>query len=110
WLKAINKEYANKSGTNGNNRWFGMELNYDWGFDSLQYNGNITGSKWRTKGDGEKRAYGFVYDKVNRLLGGDFSQGNGTSYTDNATINFDMQMGDGQTGTSAYDANGNINR
>jgi hypothetical protein len=85
-----------------------MELSYDWGFDKKQYTGNITGTKWRSKGDGMQRAYGYTYDKVNRLLGGDFSQGNGSGYADDATINFDMQMGDGLTALSAYDENGNI--
>ena len=104
WLKGINKGYANGTGTN----WFGMELNYDWGFDNKQFNGNIAGTKWRSKGDGERRSYGFGYDQVNRLMFGDFSQSNGSSYVDNTAINFDMQMGDAVTPSSAYDENGNI--
>ncbi|HEX7905820.1 MAG TPA: DUF6443 domain-containing protein, partial [Chitinophagaceae bacterium] len=107
WLKGINKYYANK-GTTETDRWFGMELDYDWGFQNNQYNGNIAGTKWRSKGDGEQRAYGYGYDKMNRLLSGDFSQHDGSGYMDNAVINFDMQMGDGQTASSAYDENGNI--
>jgi len=107
WLKGINKYYAN-GGSTETDRWFGMELNYDWGFNTNQYAGNIAGAKWRSKGDGERRAYGYGYDKLNRLMGGDFSQYNGTTYADNATVNFDMQMGDGQTATSAYDENGNL--
>jgi RHS repeat-associated protein len=106
WLKGINKDYANN--INGTNRYFGMELNYDWGFDNNQYNGNIAGTKWRSKGDGQQRAYGFGYDKVNRLLNSDFSQRTGAYYLDDATINFDSQMGDGVNGSSAYDENGNI--
>ena len=85
-----------------------MELAYDWGFAKKNYNGNIAGAKWRSKGDEVQRAYGYSYDKVNRLLGGDFSQGSGSSYADDATINFDMQMGDGVNAGSAYDENGNI--
>jgi RHS repeat-associated protein len=110
WLTSINKNFANNSGTNANNRWFGMQLNYDWGFGTNQYNGTIAGTKWRSKGDGAKKAYGFGYDKTNRLLSADFSQHDGSNYVDNATINFDMQVGDGVKATSAYDQNGNINR
>jgi RHS repeat-associated protein len=108
WLTGINKNYS--GGESGASSWFGMELNYDWGFgaNSNQYNGNISGIKWRSKGDGERRAHGYSYDKLNRLLGADFSQYDGTDYADNSMVNFDMQMGDGQTASSAYDGNGNI--
>jgi RHS repeat-associated protein len=120
WLRGINKDYATGSSTNN---WFGMELNYDHGFDLNQVNGNIAGAKWRSKGDGQQRAYGYSYDRANRILGADFSQGSGTTYADNPTIRFDMVMGDGVNGSSTaggtdgtaynsagntYDANGNI--
>ncbi len=110
WLKGINKEYANDLSPmqGAASRWFGMELNYDWGFANNQFNGNIGGIKWRSRGDGDRRAYGFGYDKVNRLLSGDFSQHNNTNYADNSAINFDMMMGDGTSAASAYDENGNI--
>lgn len=108
WLKGINKDYAN--GTGSNTSWFGMELSYDWGFNTNQFNGNIAGSKWRSKGDEELRAYGFDYDKANRLQFADFSQKSGSNYADDATINFDMQMGtlSGSTWINSYDDNGNI--
>lgn len=109
WIKAINKDYANNSGSNNSNRWFGMEMGYDWGFDSLQFSGNISGIKWRTRGDEKKRAFGFTYDKANRIMGADFSGGN-SSYHDFTAEKFDMQMGDGQTPSTAYDENGNIKK
>ncbi|MEJ0101421.1 MAG: hypothetical protein WDO19_02195 [Bacteroidota bacterium] len=110
WLKGINKDYANNTGET--DRWFGMELNYDWGFTTNQLNGNIAGTKWRSKGDGEQRAYGFGYDQVNRLQYGDFSQKDGSGYADNTNINFDMQIGElsGDEWQNTYDANGNIKK
>lgn len=107
WLKGINKDFVNNLPTS-NDRYFGMELNYDWGFEIPQYNGNVAGVKWKSKGDGERRSYGFTYDNASRLLGGDFGQHDGSGYSNNNVMNFDMQMGDGQTAYSAYDENGNI--
>ncbi|MDB5198056.1 MAG: cell well associated RhsD protein [Chitinophagaceae bacterium] len=106
WLLSINKIYSKISGTN--DRWFGMELNYDWGFDSAQFNGNITGIKWRSKGDGERRDYGFGYDKTNRLLFADFNQYSGSAWNKSAGVDFTSYMGDGTNYGTAYDANGNI--
>lgn len=107
WLKGINKDYVNDQ-PSGNGRFFGMELSYDWGFQGKQYSGNIAGVKWRSMGDGERRSYGFSYDKVNRLLGADFGQYNGSGYAEHGVVNYDMQMGDGQNASTAYDENGNI--
>ena len=117
WLTGINGDYANKTGVYNwpeEQQWFGMELSYDRGFYNNQYNGNIAGTKWRSKGDGEQRAYGFDYDKANRLLFADFNQvfGEVWSKSDasvpNYTIDFSMQMGNGTTSSTAYDENGNI--
>jgi RHS repeat-associated protein len=105
WLKGINKNYA--VGDN-NDHWFGMELNYDYGFEKNQLNGNIGGAKWRSKGDGQQRAFGYTYDPANRILGADFTEGSGSAYANNPLVNFDMVMGDGINAASAYDANGNI--
>ena len=104
WLKGVNKDYAIAG---NNSRWFGMELSYDWGFGNNQLNGNIAGVKWRSKGDGEQRAYGYGYDAANRLLKADFTQNNGV-WNQSAGLNFDTRMGDGINHTTAYDANGNI--
>ena len=92
WMTGINKDYVDVNGTNQSAA-FGMELNYDWGFMNPEFNGNISGVKWRSSGDGEKRAFGYSYDKVNRLMGADFSQHNGTAYDDNTNnMNFDVIM------------------
>jgi uncharacterized protein DUF6443 len=65
WLQSINKQYARAE---ADANWFGMELNYDRGFAHNQLNGNIAGTKWRSKGDGQQRAYGYTYDLANRIL------------------------------------------
>ena len=105
WLKGINKDYANNVNSNS---WFGMELDYDWGFAANQLNGNIAGTKWRSKGDGQQRSYGFGYDPLNRLLYADFNQFNGSGWDKSAGIDFSSMMGNGSDATTAYDENGNI--
>ncbi|HEY4150835.1 MAG TPA: DUF6443 domain-containing protein, partial [Chitinophagaceae bacterium] len=114
WLKGINKDYANNDNSQGNNNhWFGMELSYDYGFQANQLNGNISGIKWRSAGDGAQRAYGFGYDALNRLMYGDFNQLFSSSWQKQdpnsaLLIDFSTRMGDGINPASAYDENGNI--
>src|SRR5690606_16197546 len=108
WLTGINKEYVGDRRIQSK---FGMVISYDYGFEHNQLNGNISGIKWRSFGDEIQRAYGFGYDKVNRLLYADF---NHLSVQDNWDksdgIDFTSIMGDGQNPSTAYDANGNILR
>jgi RHS repeat-associated protein len=122
WLKGINKEYLNNGNQYSQDRWFGFELSYDFGFSldgippiitSAQgaYNGNIHGMVWRNRGSDKQRAYGFDYDNANRLLKADFSEqlpSSGASFNQDDGINFDMKMGNGINHWSAYDENGNI--
>ncbi|SHN35725.1 DUF6443 domain-containing protein [Chitinophaga sp. CF418] len=97
WLQGINRNFVN----NGNNtsNWFGLELSYDYGFDSSQYNGNIAGVKWKTRAD-SAWAYGYRYDTAGRLIKADFTQKNGG--------NWSQDKKDFTVSNLTYDANGNI--
>ncbi len=103
WLKSINADYVAGTGTN----YFGMELVYDnvssatgTSFTSAQYNGNIAGTSWKSRGNGINRKYDFTYDNINRLTDAAFLQFSGGSWN-NTKVNFSV------SGLS-YDANGNI--
>ncbi|TDW97277.1 DUF6443 domain-containing protein [Dinghuibacter silviterrae] len=112
WLKGINRPYANGTGT----AWWGMDLSYDWGYDSTALNGNISGIRWRSQGNGEQRSYGYAYDRANRLLYADFNQLFGSTWgksdpnNSNASLKIDFSswLGDGRSYGTAYDDNGNI--
>jgi RHS repeat-associated protein len=97
WLQGINKNFVNNGLSTSN--WFGQELSYDYGFDSVQYNGNIAGVKWKTRAD-SAWAYGYSYDKANHLTGAYFTQKNGGSWAQDKK-NFSVN-------NLSYDANGNI--
>jgi RHS repeat-associated protein len=114
WMLGANRDYAKDA---NNNNYFGFDLGYDKVNNNLiggqtytapQYNGNIEGMVWKSKGDGEKRKYDFSYDAANRLMKGDFTQYTGGTFNQTAGVNFNMKIGDGSTVSSAYDANGNI--
>jgi RHS repeat-associated protein len=96
-LRGINKDYAQAQ---NNNSWFGEELSYDYGFTQNQLNGNIAGIKWRSKGDGEQRAYGYTYDAAGRLTKADFTQNN-AGWNTSAGVDYSVS-------NLTYDANGNI--
>jgi len=100
WLKSINKDFIPTAGSTAN--WFGQDLSYDYGFTNSQFGGNIAGAKWKSRGDGIGRAYGYQYDKLNRLTKADFTQQNtGSTGWTNDQKNFSVSG-------LAYDANGNI--
>jgi RHS repeat-associated protein len=106
WLRGINQPYT---GGGTGSEWFGMELNYDYGFEKNQLNGNIAGTKWRSRGDGRRRAFGYDYDAANRLLSADFNQFT-DAWNKTAGIDYTTLMGDGSDHTTAYDENGNIKK
>ena len=107
WLLGANRDFAKTPGSTTN--YFGFDLGYDktalfadGSYGAAQYNGNITGSVWKSKGDGETRKYDYSYDNVNRLMGAVFMQyATGTGFNTPADIDFSV------SGLS-YDANGNI--
>ncbi len=114
WMLGMNRDYAKD--LNSTN-YFGFDLGYDKAsngiiggqtYNNPQYNGNIEGMVWKSKGDGEKRKYDFAYDAANRLMKADFTQYTGSAFNQSAGVNFNMKMGDGITAASAYDDNGNI--
>jgi RHS repeat-associated protein len=105
WLTGINKNYV--GGTT--NHYFGIELGYDktasivgtTSYLNPTYNGNISGTIWKSAGDGLDRKYDFSYDNVDRLTAASFLQNTSGSTWDNSSIDFSV------SGLS-YDANGNI--
>ena len=97
WLQGINKNFVNSGAITSN--WFGQELSYDYGFTANQFNGNIAGVKWKTRAD-SAWAYGYSYDKANRLVGAYFTQRNGVNWAQGAK--------DFTVSNLSYDANCNI--
>ncbi len=98
WLNGINEGYIDGSETN---HFFGMSLNYDAGYNVSYRNGNIAGTKWKTKSSAAIRSYGYAYDGSNRLTKADYGQdGAGETNWTNNNIDFGTEYG--------YDANGNL--
>ena len=100
WLKSINGQFVNTS--NSTTNWFGQEYSYEYGFDSAAYTGNVTGIKWKSGSDGIARAYGFDYDRIDRLTYADFAQQNpGSTLWTNNKMDFSVTA-------LTYDVSGNI--
>ena len=99
WMRGINKAYARAE--SGGTGWFGMELNYDFGFTNTELAGNVAGVRWRSKGDDDQRAYGFTYDAANRLTRANFTQYTGSAWNVSAGVDYSVP-------TITYDQNGNI--
>ncbi|NLR82065.1 DUF6443 domain-containing protein [Chitinophaga eiseniae] len=100
WLKGINQSFVNTNNSTANK--FGEILCYDFGFDSSQYNGSITGIKWKGWNDKVARAYGYKYDNLGRLTNADFNQQNTAGAT------WTKDKADFSVNDLTYDINGNI--
>src|SRR5690606_27003689 len=79
---------------------FGMELSYNEGFEVPQYNGNISGARWKNAVDNTERAYGYTYDAMNRLTGADYVAG--------VPGGWEHEEERFEVGNISYDHNGNI--
>ncbi len=105
WLLGANRNFVKDV----SNNYFGFELGYDKAaaiipnsnYTTPAFNGNISGSTWKSKGDNEKRKFDYSYDNVNRLTAADFNQYSGGSFNKTANIDFSVS-------NLSYDANGNI--
>ena len=98
WLTSINNSSLEVGENNEDtNNTFGEELSYNNGFSAggvggpAQWNGNISGMSWKTKGPAistnsiDVNGYSFEYDKLNRLKLASYGSGvNGNSLTVNA--------------------------
>lgn len=105
WMTGVNKDFIKDA----SNRFFGFELGYDksnaiingTSYNNPQFNGNISGSTWKSAGDHEERKFDYSYDQANRLTSAIFSQYTGSSFNQNSGLNFNVE-------NLAYDRNGNI--
>jgi RHS repeat-associated protein len=100
WLKSVNGKFVTTPNSASN--WFGQEYSYEYGFDSSEYNGNIAGIKWKSSSDGIPRAYGFDYDRADRLTFAGFTQ----QYTGSTAWTNDKA--DFSVSGLTYDYGGNI--
>lgn len=105
WLLGANRDYAKS--TNTTDHYFGFDLGYDkrtvgalGNYAAAEYNGNIAGSVWKSRGDGQVRMYDYTYDAINRLAGADFNQYNG-GFNKSDKIDFSVS-------NLTYDDNGNV--
>ncbi len=107
WLTSLNDPYSPNPTKHD---LFSLSLHYERGFTLgyEQYNGNLTGQTWRGR-DGVQRAYGYVYDPLNRLLQGDFvARAGGSAGTLASATAWNQEKDNYRLAFVSYDDNGNI--
>ena len=122
WLLGANRDYLkDNTSSTYQNHYFGFELGYDkeittpcsTTYASLQFNGNIAGTIWKSKGDEVRRKYDFTYDAANRLGQAIFNQnssGSGWNKTemDYSVHGLSLNSSTGLWDDIKYDENGNL--
>ncbi|MBW8687265.1 DUF6443 domain-containing protein [Chitinophaga rhizophila] len=73
-IEGINADYVNTIGSTAN--WFGQLSNYDKGFSGKEYNGLMSGTKWKSRSANIARSLAFSYDNSDRLVRSSFNQQN----------------------------------
>ena len=90
---------------NDDNDLWGMTIQYDQPENGIggtaQYNGNISGLCWQSKGNSQRKGYGFEYDGFNRLTDGNYKR-------QNTGGSWNLDVDHYTVSNIAYDANGNI--
>ena len=105
WPLTINQGYI----SGGTSNYFGLELGYDKSVSTAQgtsyltpvFNGNISGTVWKSKGDAINRKYDLSYDNASRLTAAAFLQNSSGSSWDKSFIDLSVSG-------IGYDANGNM--
>ena len=98
-LKGINEDSMRKLLPSRNMSYFST-LSYESGFDTVRYDGSITGYKWKATSP-NLRAYGYLYDNSGRMLSADYRDSSAGMTWNNTIRDFSVS-------NLAYDANGNI--
>ncbi len=106
WMLGANRSFITDANTTN---YFGFELGYDkpntvvsgTNYINPAFDGNISGTIWKSRGDNEKRKFDYSYDNVNRLTAADFNQYTSGNFNKLANVDFSLS-------NLTYDANGNI--
>lgn len=102
-LSGINTDYAQTAAESSLTKTFGEIIDYDYGFNTPRYDGNIAGIIWRGGGSGAQlRSYAYTYDTAKRMIAANFYQAPGGSNTWQNTV------ADYTTDGLKYDEGGNI--
>ncbi|NJO01717.1 MAG: hypothetical protein HC880_08515 [Bacteroidia bacterium] len=115
WMEKINDldnvDHTAPDATRGS--LFAMELVYDQDFrragnvGKANFNGNITGIKWKSHSDGTARSYAYAYDPLNRLIAADYA-GSSQANPNHQDQHWTLEQDQFSVESISYDANGNI--